>query len=170
MPKLPQDLLKKRLTQELKMCDRKLEHKISVTDPSFSKFPVEVTVTIINSPGPALKNDSLANRFTHKFIMKITEQYPYEKPIVRWQTPIYHPNIMLPKDGGHVCTRLLDNWSFQSNLVMFIKGIESLLSNPNPKSPWGSSSCTQAAEYFNKNQYTPPAILKSVSKDPKIVK
>ncbi len=170
MPKLPRDLLKKRLRQELKMCERKLEHNIFVMDQVLSEFPIEIRVTMINTPGPVMKAEKLANRFTHEFSMTITEQYPYEKPIVRWGTPIYHPNIMLPKDGGHVCTRLLDDWNFQSNLLSFIYGIESLLSNPNPKSPWGSNSCTEAAEYFNKNLYTPPAIVTSIIKGPKIVK
>ena len=69
---------------------------------------------------------------------------------------IFHPNIQLPGDGGHVCTKLLDTWNFQSNLLAFIQGIESLLANPNPKSPWGTNSCTSAAQYFNKHLYDPP--------------
>ena len=169
MPNLPIDLLKKRIQQELNLCERKLEHKISIEDSTLSSFPIEVRITMVNSPGPVMKNDKITNRFTHEFLMKITDQYPYEKPLVRWQTPIFHPNIMLPKDGGHVCTRLLDDWGFQSNLLSFIKGIESLLSNPNPKSPWGSNSCTKAAEHFNKSQYNPPVIVKSAVKGPKIV-
>jgi len=101
--------------------------------------------------------------------MKITEEYPYEKPIVRWRTPIFHPNIMLPEDGGHVCTKLLDTWGFNSNLLAFIQGVESLLTNPNPLSPWGSKSCMAAAKYFNDTPYTPPTIVKTDEKGPKIL-
>jgi len=65
---------------------------------------------------------------------------------------------MDPKDGGYVCTKLLQKWSFSSNLVSFIKGIESLLANPNPDNPYASESCTRAAEYFNRHHYAPPEI------------
>jgi ubiquitin-conjugating enzyme E2 C len=101
--------------------------------------------------------------------MIITEDYPYEKPIIKWQTEIFHPNIMLPDDGGYVCTRLLDDWSFSSNLLSFIKGVESLLVNPNPGNPYGSDSCTRAAEYFNTHEYSPPVMVKRKNL-PRIVK
>jgi ubiquitin-protein ligase len=133
-------------------------HEVEVTDPGLSEFPIELIVTIKNTPAPVLRKGTLDVQLTHVFIILVTEQYPYEKPKVLWQTPIFHPNIKLPRDGGHVCTRLLDDWSFHSNLVSFIYGIETLLVNPNPKSPWDTDSCTSSAEYFNKNQYTPLAI------------
>jgi len=88
----------------------------------------------------------------------ISEDYPLERPIVKWQTPIFHPNIMPPEDGGYVCTKLLENWDFGSTLSVFIKGIESLLANPNPKNPFGCDSCTRAAAYFNRNRYDAPAV------------
>ena len=65
---------------------------------------------------------------------------------------------MDPDDGGYVCTKLLKDWSFNSNLFSFIKGLELLLSNPNPDDPYENDSCTRAAEYFNKNNYVPPEI------------
>jgi ubiquitin-protein ligase len=66
---------------------------------------------------------------------------------------------MPPGDGGYVCTKLLENWDFSSNLVTFIKGIESLLENPNPKNPFGNDTCTRAAAYFNRNKYVPPMVM-----------
>ena len=62
---------------------------------------------------------------------------------------------MPPEDGGYVCTKLLDKWTFNSNLIAFIKGIEVLLASPNPKSPFENDTCTRAAEYFNKHVYKP---------------
>jgi len=44
---------------------------------------------------------------------------------------------------------LLDDWNFNSTLLMFIKGIEYLLLNPNPSSPFGTETCTAAAQHFN---------------------
>ncbi len=169
MPRLPMELLKIRVREEVQRCQDKLLHEVEVTNPSFSGFPVELRVTIKNTPAPVLKEGILGEQFTHVFIILITEQYPYEKPKVQWQTPIFHPNIKLPKDGGHVCSRLIDNWSCRSNLVAFIKGIETLISNPNPQNPWGTNSCTLSAEYFNKNQYTPSTILINILNGQKIV-
>jgi ubiquitin-conjugating enzyme E2 C len=158
MPKLPQDILKRRIKHELEldMCIRKLDHVIGIEDPEFKEFPIKVMVTLKNTPGPIVKSNKLDHKMTHQFKMLITDEYPYEKPIVLWESLIFHPNIQLPQDGGHVCTKLLDTWNFQSNLLAFIQGIESLLANPNPKSPWGTNSCTSAAQYFNKHLYNPP--------------
>ncbi|MDH4123042.1 MAG: ubiquitin-conjugating enzyme E2, partial [Thermoplasmata archaeon] len=104
----------------------------------------------------------------HRFQIIITENYPYEKPIVKWQTPIFHPNIMEASDGGYVCTKLLENWDFKSTLSAFINGLEILLMNPNPENPFGSDSCTRAAEYFREHRYSPP-IVRLPKHDPKIV-
>jgi ubiquitin-conjugating enzyme E2 C len=149
MPKLPADILKRRIKHELDMCIRKLDHVIGIEDPDFKEFPIKVMVTLKNTPGPIVKTKKLDHKMTHQFKMMITDEYPYEKPIVLWESMIFHPNIQLPQDGGHVCTKLLDSWNFQSNLLAF-------MANPNPKSPWGTNSCTSAAQYFNKHIYDPP--------------
>jgi ubiquitin-conjugating enzyme E2 C len=167
MPKLPQDILRRRIKHELDMCIRKLDHVMGIEDPELKEFPIKVMVTLKSTPGPIVKKNKLDNKFTHQFKMMITDEYPYEKPIVLWESLIFHPNIQLPQDGGHVCTKLLDTWNFQSNLLAFIKGIETLLANPNPKSPWGTNSCTRAAQYFNKHLYNPPT-PDTQAKGPKI--
>ncbi len=169
MPKLPSDILRRRVKQELAMCGRKLEHQIEIKDEEINDFPVMVRINMLHTPGPTLRNKKLTHRYSHTFVMKITDEYPYEKPIVRWRTPIFHPNIMLPEDGGHVCTKLLDTWGFNSNLLAFIRGVESLLTNPNPNSPWGSKSCMAAAKYFIEHPYIPPTIVKTDDKGPKIL-
>ena len=165
---LPAELLRSRVKNEIEMCKRKLAHHIAVSDSSYTNFPIEVNITLIKSPGPIMHEGKVVHKFTHKLKIFVTDNYPYEKPIVRWQSEIFHPNIMLPDDGGYVCTKLLDDWNFTSNLLNFIKGLESLLINPNPGNPYGSDSCTRAAEYFNKNPYNPPQIL-DTPKGPRIV-
>ena len=115
-------------------------------------------VTLVNTPGPIFDGDKIRTKYTHKLEVIVTDDYPFQTPIVRWRSKIFHPNIMIPDDGGYVCTRLLDDWSFGSNLLSFIKGIESLLANPNPDNPYESKGCTEAAEYFNKNKFVPPEI------------
>jgi len=170
MPQLPEDLLRKRVLQEIAMCKRKLAHDIVVDDPEVRNFPITIEIRMRKIPGPIVKNDRITHTWNHMFTMKITPNYPYQKPVVRWHTDIFHPNVMVPEDGGYVCTKLLDTWSFQSNLLTFIQGIESLLSNPNPRSPYGSRSCMAAAKYFVTHDYRPPGIVSSTKSGPKIVR
>ena len=169
MPKLPIEILKKRVLTEIAMCQRKLEHDIVVEDPTASKFPLLIHVTLVRTAGPVLKNNVVTHQYTHKFILEITEEYPYKKPLVWWQSEIFHPNVTMPAEGGHFCSKLLDSWGFNSNLLAFIQGVESLLSNPNPNSPWKTNSCLNASAYFRSNPYNPPTIVKTSKKSPKIV-
>jgi hypothetical protein len=152
---LPRELLRTRLVNELAMCRDSLHHDIRCSDEGFCQMPVSLDIVIRDVPGPVLKGGEVVDRTEHGLRVIITENYPYEKPIVRWQTPIFHPNIMLPRDGGYVCTKLLDSWSFVSNLLSFIKGVESLLSNPNPMSPYKTDSCMLASERFLEEPYRP---------------
>lgn len=155
---LPKDLLMKRLRNELKECRRTFRHKFIIKDKSFKKFPVEIMVTLVDCPGPIWNDGKISTKYEHKLKIIITEEYPFQTPIVRWKSSIFHPNIMPPEDGGYICTKLIDGWNFHSNLVAFIEGIEILLANPNPDSPFETDTCTRAAEYFNKNGYSPPEI------------
>ena len=166
---LPLDVLRSRLRNEIEMCQRELRHHISISDPALSTFPVLLNVTLLRVPGPDWEEGKVVHRFIHRFGIVITEDYPLEKPIVKWQTPIFHPNIMPPEDGGYVCTKLLENWDFSSNLVTFIKGVESLLVNPNPKNPFGNDSCTRAASFFNRNRYRPPLVMDQTDRRIRII-
>ncbi|MFA5771937.1 MAG: ubiquitin-conjugating enzyme E2 [Thermoplasmata archaeon] len=147
---LPRDILRKRLKNEIQICKDKLAHRVSPRDMSLSVFPTSFDVELYGVPALAAVGDSIVSIYNHSLVIEITEEYPYQKPVVRWQTPIFHPNIMSPEDGGYVCTKLLQNWSFASNLYSFILSLEVLLTHPNPKSPHGTRTCTMAAEYFNK--------------------
>ncbi|MCD6481118.1 MAG: hypothetical protein J7L31_02455 [Thermoplasmata archaeon] len=153
---LPRDLLIKRIKNELRECRRNLRHHFVLSDPEIKKLPLEINVTLVDTPGPVWKDGSVAHKYNHKLKIIITEEYPYQTPIVRWRSSIFHPNIMPPEDGGYVCTKLLDGWNFRSTLLTFIKGLEILLANPNPDSPFETDSCTRAAEYFHKHPYQVP--------------
>ncbi|MCJ7606317.1 MAG: hypothetical protein MUO94_00530 [Thermoplasmata archaeon] len=166
---LPADVLRVRLLNEIELCQRELRHHISVSDLRLSSFPILIDVTFLRVPGPCWEENRVVHRFVHKMAILVNEDYPLERPIVKWQTPIFHPNIMPPEDGGYVCTKLLENWDFASTLVAFIKGIEWLLVNPNPRNPFGSDSCTMAAAYFNRNGYSPPAVIEQSDRRVRIV-
>ena len=165
---LPLEILQARVKNELALCRRELEHEIITVDDNISKFPFVVELRIKKVPGPIMHGGRVSHTYKHHVKVIITEEYPYQKPIVRWQTEIFHPNIMMPDDGGYVCTKLLDDWSFGSNLLSFIKGLEALLMQPNPRSPYKSESCVRASEYFSEHEYKPPLIVKETkSKNPK---
>ena len=106
MPKLPEEILKQRLENELYKCERKFKHRFNRTEQSLSSFPIELNVELVGAPGPMMRGGKISHKFNHKLVMTITNGYPYEKPWVVWQSLIYHPNIQLPDDGGKVCTNL----------------------------------------------------------------
>jgi ubiquitin-protein ligase len=137
---------------------------------SLNEFPIEVDVEMVNTPAPVRLGGKIETKYEHKFTLIITEDYPYRKPSIHWKTELFHPNIMEPKFGGFVCTNLLTRWDFKSNLKMFIKGIESLLSNPNPNNPFETPTCAQASKYFKEHQFNPPGIVETKKQLPKIVK
>lgn len=153
---LPLDLLRLRLKNEVETCRRELPHHLSLSDYTFSSFPVQIDVTFMRVPGPSWENGRIVHRYAHGMSVLVSEEYPAETPVVKWRTPIFHPNIMPPEDGGYVCTKLLENWDFNSTLYAFIRGVEWLLTNPNPRNPFGSDTCTRAAAYFNRVGYNPP--------------
>ncbi|MFO7619589.1 MAG: ubiquitin-conjugating enzyme E2 [Thermoplasmata archaeon] len=165
---LPMSILRSRLVNELAMCRSSLDYDVTCPDEEFSGLPVTLGVSMRGVPGPILIMGKVGDRTEHDMQITITPDYPFEKPVVRWQTPIFHPNIMLPQDGGYVCTKLLDSWSFSSNLLGFIKGVESLLANPNPMNPYKSDSCMLASEMFIEEPYSPIEIPRQ-KRGPRIV-
>lgn len=153
---LPRDLLVSRLRNELRECRKQFRHRLKLQDRTLSQFPVTLLVTLVGIPGPVREEGKVRSRYSHQLRITITDDYPFQTPIVRWQSAIFHPNIMPPADGGYICTKLLDEWSFRSNLPAFIRGIESLLLQPNPDSPFDHDTCTRAAHYFRLHPYHPP--------------
>lgn len=165
---LPEEILKFRLHNEISACRLATKATINVSDEELQSFPLEIDVTINQLPGPVYDGGKVTYRYTHAFKMIIDREYPFEKPLVIWKTPIFHPNIMQPEDGGHVCTKLLSDWNFNSSLLSFLKGIESLLLSPNGSSPFGTNSCTMAAEHFNKEGLKAAPLAKTVQ--PRVIR
>ncbi len=83
-----------------------------------------------------------------RFTIFIGEDYPYERPKVRWNTEVFHPNIMPHSEGGSVCVAELDHWTFDSNLKEFIETLIDLVDHPNPFNPLANPTCAAAAEWF----------------------
>ena len=141
----------RRITNELQRCSGYIGSNIQF-DPCKAAFPIEITVNMTNVPAYAKVNDKIIPISDHRYKVSINEEYPYEKPRARWETPIFHPNIMPPEDGGYVCIKLLDKWSFGSTLLSFMKAVEHLVMNPNVMNPFGADICVESSEFFLNNE------------------
>ncbi|MDW5564066.1 MAG: ubiquitin-conjugating enzyme E2 [Methanomassiliicoccus sp.] len=156
---LPSEILIARLRNELKACSGYIRSAPDLSGPDGLEFPLSIDIELNQVPAHYLDGRRCGVRYTHRFRLVIDEEYPFKKPMVTWLTPIFHPNIMMPEDGGHMCTRLLEDWSFNSTIISFIKGVETLVTTPNPSNPFGTDSCTAAAEYYNKGARCLPPMV-----------
>lgn len=164
---LPPDLVLRRVANEVRDVRQKMPHVTLVEDP-IGDFPIHLDVTLRGVPGPEWKEGKVVDRTEHELLVAITPEYPEQKPVVRWRTPIFHPNIMAPADGGYVCTALLDNWSFRSTLVNFFAGVEALLAQPRPEAPYDTDSCTRAAAWFRRHPYRPEGAAPAADDRPRV--
>ncbi|KAI8433117.1 hypothetical protein MSG28_013967 [Choristoneura fumiferana] len=72
-----------------------------------------------------------------KLTITIPEKYPFEPPLVKFVTPVYHPNI---DKGGRICMDLLKMppkgaWTPTITLDTLLITLQTLLANPNPDDP-----------------------------------
>ncbi len=142
---LPPQVLKRRIATELRDCGKYLGSDFKF-DSEKAEFPIRIDMHISKVVGYEAPGKATTE---HDFYIILTEEYGMQKPEVRWKSGIFHPNIMAPEDGGYVCTKMLDTWDFGTPLLTFLKGVEILVSNPNPMSPFGTESCMEAAKYFS---------------------
>lgn len=145
---LVRPILVKRINNEIHDLNRYLG--LSISDiPEDAEFPIILSVSLRNSPAKTSETEVARE---HGFNLVLSEEYPFERPRARWKTDIFHPNIMMPGDGGFVCVKTLDNWSFGSNMTSFVMGVENLLADPNPMSPYGTDSCIRASKWYTENR------------------
>jgi len=145
---LVRPVLIKRINNEIIGLNDQLGLRIHAV-PENAEFPIEISIALKNAPA-RISKEEVGNE--HVFSVIVSEDYPYERPRAIWITPIFHPNIMMPEDGGFVCVKTLDNWSFGSSLLSFVKGVELLIADPNPMNPYGTDSCMEAAKWYVKNK------------------
>ena len=68
-----------------------------------------------------------------KVAVKMSTDYPYKPPNIRFETKVYHPNIA---SDGEICIDILkDKWSSALRLTTIFLSLSSLLANPNPQDP-----------------------------------
>jgi ubiquitin-conjugating enzyme E2 A len=80
-----------------------------------------------------------------KLILEFSEDYPNKPPKVKFLTKMFHPNIY---NDGSICLDILSNmWSPVYDISSILTSIQSLLNDPNTKSPANN----EAAEMYMKN-------------------
>ncbi|KAL4705403.1 hypothetical protein ACJJTC_002426 [Scirpophaga incertulas] len=76
-------------------------------------------------------------RGTFRLVINIPAKYPFEPPLVKFITPVYHPNI---DKGGRICMDMLKMppkgaWLPTITLETLLVSLQTLLANPNPDDP-----------------------------------
>lgn len=144
----PKAIIIKRLRNELKECREYLgpDFDIELDDV---QLPFTIRMRMSNVVGYEAADKIITD---HEFTVTITDEYGESKPEVRWKSKIFHPNIMMPEDGGLVCMKLLNEWSYGTHMLSFLKSIEALIAQPNIASAFGTDSCMLAVDYFTNNK------------------
>ncbi|KAK9455340.1 ubiquitin-conjugating enzyme/RWD-like protein [Dipodascopsis uninucleata] len=113
--------------------------------PGISAFPVsdsnlcQWTGTISGPEGTYYEG------LTYKISMTFPPNYPYRAPIIRFVSPMWHPNVDM---SGGICLDILkDKWSAIYNVQTILLSLQSLLGEPNNASPLNA----QAAELWDSN-------------------
>jgi len=79
----------------------------------------------------------------YKISIHFPSNYPFVAPVIRFETPCYHPNVDL---HGNICLDILkDKWSAVYSVTTILLSLQSLLGEPNNDSPLNS----EAAELWN---------------------
>lgn len=70
---------------------------------------------------------------TFKLSIEFPSTYPLKAPLVKFDTPCFHPNV---DQQGFICLDILkENWSAIYNAQTVLLSIQSLLGEPNNNSP-----------------------------------
>lgn len=71
--------------------------------------------------------------FEYKLCLEFPSGYPYIPPVVKFQTPCFHPNV---DEQGFICLDILkEKWSALYDVRTVLLSIQSLLAEPNNDSP-----------------------------------
>lgn len=69
----------------------------------------------------------------YKIVLKFTEEYPTQPPLVSFDPPIFHPNVY---KSGKVCLSIIgSDWRPAITLKQILVGVQDLLDNPNNSDP-----------------------------------
>lgn len=112
--------------------------------PGISAFPDSdgnLLVWKATIEGPS---DTYYDGMKFKISLEFPEDYPYTAPVVKFVSPMWHPNIDM---AGNICLDILkERWSAVLNVQSVLLSLQSLLGEPNNSSPLNA----QAAQLWDK--------------------
>lgn len=114
------------------------------TTPGISAFPSDGNLLMWTGTinGPA---ETPYEGFTFKLSLEFPSNYPMSPPTVLFTTPMFHPNVDM---AGRICLDILkDKWSAVYNVQSILLSLQSLLGEPNNKSPLNG----QAADLWDRD-------------------
>merc|ERR1711903_45206 len=123
-------------TSVMKRLQQELMQLMMSGDNSVSAFPEGDNLfswigTITGSVGTVY--EGLSFKLSLKFPSGNGACYPYSPPVVKFETPCFHPNV---DQHGNICLDILkDKWSAVHNIRTVLLSIQSMLSDPNNESP-----------------------------------
>lgn len=115
----------KRLQQDLMIL-------MTSKDPGISAFPdgdnlFKWKATVDGASG------TVYDGLRYKLVFDFPSGYPYQAPIVKFESACYHPNV---DEHGNICLDILkENWSALYDVRTVLLSIQSLLGEPNIDSP-----------------------------------
>eukprot|EP01126_Amoeba_proteus_P003672 TRINITY_DN11221_c0_g1_i1.p1 TRINITY_DN11221_c0_g1~~TRINITY_DN11221_c0_g1_i1.p1 ORF type:complete len:171 (-),score=20.91 TRINITY_DN11221_c0_g1_i1:300-812(-) len=90
-----------------------------------------------------------------KLSIEFPTTYPYKAPVVKFETPCFHPNV---DQQGFICLDILkDKWTAVYNVQTVLLSIQSLLGEPNNESPLNPYA---AALWSNQIEYKKSLLAK----------
>ncbi|KAM7286770.1 ubiquitin-conjugating enzyme E2 T [Ixodes scapularis] len=126
----PETMLRSaRLRKELEMLNTQLPPGIVCNAANESMDQIEAV--IFGTSGTPYEGGKF------KISIQIPERYPFDAPRVKFQTPVYHPNI---DSAGRICLDVLQmppkgRWKPSLNLKAVLLSLQALLAQPNPDDP-----------------------------------
>jgi hypothetical protein len=87
--------------------------------------PPERYLIEIQATGIAVADGRVVTRSSHQCEVYLHHSYPRRPPVVTWQTPVLHPNLLGPDRNGGVC---IGDWSASESLADLVTRLVDLVS------------------------------------------
>lgn len=132
-------MFKNKLKKEIKKLSYGLNDKFFIE----SVDTLDFFNVYIKGPSDSPYSDGIFKLHVH-----IPDKYPFCPPIIKFITPIYHPNV----NGISICLETLksDTWSPNIGLEQLLMSIYSMMFSPNGESPLNITIGKQFnEEYYN---------------------
>jgi ubiquitin-conjugating enzyme E2 D/E len=82
---------------------------------------------------------------TFEVEIKFPQNYPNNRPDVKFNTKIFHANVIM--DSGHICVSLMNEWRSTDTVSTILLAITNLLCDPNRSDSINNSRTMSDKEY-----------------------